>query len=409
LPENYDSVKKYLFIGWFLLLYMQASTQPLLSEHAQISLVTCAPSDKAAYTLYGHTAVRVQDRIRLDSATWRDIDCVFNYGIFNFSEPNFIYRFTKGETDYMLAYYAYDEFIVDYQLRGSEVYEQTLNLSYPEKAAIWQALLLNAQPENRVYRYNFFFDNCSTRPAVLLEQHINGTILFEETAASPASFRQMINACTRNHPWLTFGCDLALGMPADRETTFREAFFLPENLKEAFAHARILRPDGSTQPLVSEEQILVEEIPDDDETAHTVFTPLLCSILFFTAILIITLFEWKKKRYFRALDSILYLCAGIAGGVLFFLCFVSVHPCTWPNLAVAWLHPFHLVGVILFAVKKLNEAAYYYHFINFAALLCMCFGWIFIVPYMNMAFIPLVLSFIIRAGYCFIRKLEHIG
>jgi uncharacterized ion transporter superfamily protein YfcC len=74
-----------------------------------------------------------------------------------------------------------------------------------------------------------------------------------------------------------------------------------------------------------------------------------------------------------------------------------------------WLHPFHLAGVLLFAVKKLNKAAYCYHFINFVAILLMCIGWIFLPQHMNIAFIPLIISLMIRSGYCIVRKIEHIG
>jgi hypothetical protein len=402
-----NAVKKNVLIGLFLLLCLPAGAQPALSEHMQISLLTCSPNDKAAYTLYGHTAVRVRDRIRQDSVAWREIDVVFNYGIFDFSKPNFIYRFAKGETDYKLEYYSYEDFIMDYLMRGSEVYEQILDLDDNEKAVILQALVLNARPENRIYRYNFFYDNCSTRPAVLLEKNIAGQIVWEETF-SPGSYRRMINDCTRNHPWQTFGCDLVLGLPTDRTATFRESFFLPENLKAAFSAARVLRPDGSVRPLVSEEHILVEEIPDD-ETENTVFTPFGCSLMLLFAILLATLFEWRKRIYFRALDGLLFLFAAIAGCILFFLSFVSVHPGIWPNVTILWLHPFHFVGVALLAVKKLNKAVYYYHFINFVALLLMCCGWIYFHQHMNTAFIPLVFSFIIRSGYCIIRKKGIIG
>jgi hypothetical protein len=390
----------------FLWLCVQLGAQPVLSEQTQISLVTCSPGDGAVYTLYGHTAVRVRGQIVSDSVRRNDIDIVFNYGIFDFSKPNFIYRFARGETDYKLEYFRYDDFLTDYIMRGSEVYEQTLNLTRHEKEAFWQALLLNAEPQNRVYRYNFFYDNCSTRPVAVLERCLDGELQFHETPT--VSFREMINRCTRNHPWQTFGCDLVLGLPTDRTATFRESFFLPENVKKAFSGARVLRPDGERVPLVSAEQVLVEEIPDG-ETEKTWFTPLSCSLAVFSLTLSVTLYGWQKKRCYKALDCLLFFCAGAAGCVLFFLCFVSEHPGIWPNLSVGWLHPFHLAGVVLFAVKKLKRAAYYYHFINFAALLSTCCIWIFLPQHLNMAFIPLAASLLIRSGYGIVGNRRNIG
>jgi hypothetical protein len=373
---------------------MSLGAYPALSGAAQISLLTCSPSNKAAYTLYGHSALRVCD-------PGQSLDVVFNYGIFDFSKPNFIWRFARGETDYMLAYCAYSDFLADYVMRGSGICEQTLNLNRSEKESLWQALLRNAEPQRRVYRYSFFFDNCATRPVAMLERCMEGRIVFSETATS--SFRDMINHCTRHHPWLTFGCDLVLGMPTDRQATFRESFFLPENVRKAFGSAQRLRADGAAVPLVVEERMLLEDI-EDDEPARSPLTPLACSLLILAIVLALTLYEWRTKRRFRVLDSVLFSCAALAGCLLFFLCFASVHPGIWPNLTVLWLHPFHFAGAVLCAVKKRSRAAYCWHFINFAALLLMCVGWIILPQHVNVAFIPLVSGFMIRSGFSIIRK-----
>jgi lipopolysaccharide export LptBFGC system permease protein LptF len=218
----------------------------------------------------------------------------------------------------------------------------------------------------------------------------------------------MINRCTRNHPWLTFGCDLVLGTPTDRQATFRESFFLPENVKNAFARAQVLRPNGSRLPLVATERMLLDEIPDD-EPARSPFTPLTCSLLILATVLALTLYERRRKRRFRALDCLLFSSAAVAGCVLFFLCFFSTHPGIWPNLSVLWLHPFHFAGVVLCAVKKQHRATYCFHFINFAALLLVCVGWIILPQCPNMAFIPLILCLMIRSGYGIVAKKKTVG
>jgi hypothetical protein len=48
----------------------------------------------------------------------------------------------------------------------------------------------------------------------------------------------------------------------------------------------------------------------------------------------------------------LFFTAGIAGIVLFFLSFVSTHPCVCPNWNIIWLQPFDLAAVILFTEKS---------------------------------------------------------
>jgi len=391
-------MRKTILCWLFLVLYFAANGQAFLSEHAVISLLTTAPSDNEVYTLYGHTSIRVRDSV----APTNKIDYVFNYGMFDANIPNFIYRFAKGETDYYVDWNYFELFSIERQLQNSKVYEQELNLAPQEKQNLWQALLINVQPENRKYRYNFFFDNCATRPAIVIEQIVNGQLYYEDITANK-TFRDIINYCTRDHPWLTFGCDLALGNPTDRVVTLHESFFIPEYLRKAFSTAQIINPDGIKRPLVSAEYILIDNIYDED-IGKPFFTPLVCSLLLFIIILYVTRIEWRRKKYFRGIDCLLFFMAGIAGCILFFLCFLSEHPSIWPNISIGWLHPFHLIAVALFTVKKLNKAAYIYHFINFVALLLMLVVWIFIPQHLNIAFIPLIAVLMLRSGYCLIRN-----
>ncbi len=393
-------MKKYLLLLFLFLLLVPAKAQIKLSDEAQISILTAAPSDEAVFTLYGHTAVRVKDSLH-------KIDLVFNYGIFDFSKPNFIYRFTKGETDYKLAAYNFQHYIIEYQMRGSEVTEQVLNFTPDEINKIWNALYINVQPENCVYRYNFFFDNCATRPVAIVEEQVDGKIKYNDPP-EPQTFRDLINYCTRNNSWLTFGCDLALGSPTDRVATPHEMMFLPVYLKEEFDKATIVNPDGTERKLVKSTTRLAEELTDDDQGEKEWFTPMLCSMIIFLLVSLITYMEWKKKTYFRLVDCILFLLAGVAGTVLFYLCFISTHPCIWPNWSIVWLQPFDLVAVILFAVKKYGKAAYYYHFINFAALTLLLAGWYFIPQHLNIAFIPLVATLWLRSGFGVYRGRMHI-
>ena len=224
------------------------------------------------------------------------------------------------------------------------------------------------------------------------------------------TFRDLINYCTRNHPWLTFGCDLALGSPTDREATQHEMLFLPPYLKEAFAKATITGPDGTIRPLVSETHVIgAGEADEPEKDIWDLFTPLVCAWLLFGIVLGFTWIEWRKKKYFLWVDCVLFSVAGAGGVILFFLSFISVHPCTWPNWSLVWLQPLDLIAVILFCVKKLKKAAYYYHFINFAALTLMLLGWYFIPQHLNSAFIPLVASIWVRSGWGVYRKIWRIG
>ena len=370
-----------------------------LSSKAQISLMTCSPTDDAVYTLYGHTAIRICDPLY-------DMDIVFNYGIFHSFKPGFLYRFAKGETDYMVQSYSFEHYLIEYIERGSGIIEQILNLLPEEKDALWQALVWNERPENRVYRYNFFFDNCATRPAAMIEKYIQGTLKYAPPTKRQ-SFRDAINYCTRNNPWITFGCDLVMGMSTDRLMTFKETFFLPVYLQDAFDRAEIVR-DHETVPLVIKTNAFNEADPLPEPSPLSILiSPIACFSLLLIILSVITFIEWRRKKQCRWIDPLLFFAAGIGGCILYFLSFFSVHPGMYPNISSLWMHPFHLFGVILFSLKKYNSMAIRYHFINFAAILVMSVAWIFIPQHFNIAFIPLIGSLWLRSGWALLRKKIH--
>ena len=121
----------------------------------EISLVTCEPFSKI-YSLYGHTGIRVHDSAR-------GIDILANWGIFEMRKKYFMVSFTFGLTDYKMEIEPWDGFCGRYLSYGSGVQEQVLNLTNTEKAKLIAAIMENYKPENRYYRYNYFYDNCTTR------------------------------------------------------------------------------------------------------------------------------------------------------------------------------------------------------------------------------------------------------
>ncbi len=154
------------------------------------------------------------------------MNAVFNYGFFDSSQPNFIYHFVKGETDYILGVTSFEDFLSEYGYKGQEVIMQELNLSPEKKQQLYEALSSNALPENREYRYNFFYDNCATRPRDMVENQSEGKILYEPTLHEQ-TYRDLVHECVRDYPWLLFGIDLVIGNEADRTIDVREKMFIP--------------------------------------------------------------------------------------------------------------------------------------------------------------------------------------
>lgn len=301
-------------------------------DSVEVSLLTCAPHEEV-YSLYGHTALR-----------WNDLhtgqDLAFNWGVFNFHEPYFAARFVFGLTDYELGVAPYEPFAQYYRRWGSMVSEQVLNLTSKEKARLQKLLAENYLPENRVYRYNYFFDNCSTRPRDILERCIDGKVQYEPRQDFEPTFRQMIREKTRNHEWATEGNDLLLGVRADMKTTRQEQEFLPENLQYDFDHAQIRGNDGSWRPLVSQRRVAV--MPGVQTLERDFFvSPVGVGIALLLVSLLIFAVEWKRRHIYVVWDAVLMTVAGLAGCVLFVM-LLSQHPCTTANLQILLINPVHL-------------------------------------------------------------------
>ena len=305
-------------------------------DSIEVSLLTCSPHEEI-YSLYGHSALRWHDMRQNGLNAGNDI--VFNWGIFNFNKPYFVLRFVFGLTDYELGPIPYQPFCNYYQEWGSSVTEQVLNLTPEEKMRLQAALAENLKPENRIYRYNYFYDNCSTRPRDIIEKCLNGRLEYAQREDYTPSYREMVSLCTRNHPWATFGNDMLLGVKADFATDLREQEFLPENLMYDFDHAQIYAA-GEYRPLVKERRIPVlpgVQVIEQDFP----LSPMECALILLALTAVIMLIEWKSGKRQVWYDVILMTIQGLAGCVLFVMLF-SQHPTTSTNLQILLLNPLPL-------------------------------------------------------------------
>lgn len=326
----------------------QQELEPAYLDSIEVSLLTCSPHEEI-YSLYGHSALRWHDLHQEGPRAGEDL--AFNWGIFNFDKPYFVARFVFGLTDYELGVIPYKAFCAYYEQWGSSVTEQVLNLTNEEKQKIKEALANNLLPENRIYRYNFFYDNCSTRPRDIVEKCINGKVEYAQRTDYTPSYREMVGYCTRNHPWATFGNDILLGIKADWDTDLRQQEFLPGNLLYDFDRAQIYS-DGTYRQLVSERRMAVNpgvQIIEEDFP----LTPIQCALILLAITIGMSSFDWKRKKRSVWFDSILFLMQGLAGCVLFVMLF-SQHPTTSTNLQILLLNPLAL-GFIPAVIRKKNK------------------------------------------------------
>ncbi len=360
-------------------------------DSLRLSLVTCAPGVEV-YELFGHTALRAKYTGK------SKFDVVFNYGLFSFDTPNFVWRFVKGETDYCLGANRFEYFIYEYAMRDSRVDEQVLNLTAEEKLTLLHLLQENARPENRVYRYNFLFDNCATRPRDKVEQ-IVGDVHYQEPIGNSPTFREEIHRFASRCPWVIFGIDLALGAELDRPMTSRERMFAPEILHQAFAVATIqTATDSVARPLVAQSvELFVPETPAQPTETPFFLTPLFVWWLLWVVVAVWSVCDIRRKRCTRWVDTLLFTLYGVGGLVLFFLMFCSEHPATSVNYSAIWMHPFWLLVAVAIWFKSLKSIVRYYHFANFAILLLFLLLGHWIPQQFNIAFLPLVLILVVRS------------
>ena len=227
-------------------------------DSVEVSLLTCEPGTET-WSQYGHTAVRWHDKQR------GGMDVAINYGVFTPDAPYFVLRFILGLTDYQLGVVPFGLFCAQYEYEKRAVCEQVLDLDNADKEAIFSALQVNMRPENVVYRYNYFYDNCTTRARDLLVSHLHGQVSYP--AARPAgddSFRRMIHEWNAQTPWTQTGEDILLGVKADGATTKAQQQFLPDHLRSDFARATY-----RGKPLVRETRDVIRVVRDEATPAFS--------------------------------------------------------------------------------------------------------------------------------------------
>ncbi len=325
-------------------------------EELTVSIVTCDPGPDV-YELCGHAAIRIRSA---------EMDSVWNYGIFDFTSPNFIYRFCKGETDYMVYGYQFDRFMPAYVRRGSKVTEQVLDLTQEEARNLRALLQTESLPENRIYRYNYVRDNCATRPWKRITQATDREIALPDTLYYP-TFRSEMRHFHRNYPWYQFGIDLVLGSGLDYPLAKDEDTFAPPVLASKIAEGTI-----GGKPLVKETNVIFPGFVDATLPPTPWYeTPMAVGI----AMLILsigTMFAYVlKKSLWKWWISLYFLVAGIAGCVVTFLVFCSAHEATSPNLMLIWLNPLQFIIGIGVWVKSLRLPVKAIAFYNIVAVILL--------------------------------------
>lgn len=351
------------------------------------------------YELEGHSAIIVD----VSGQAPR----VYNFGVFDFDQPNFVYRFVKGETDYRAVRQPLEPFMAYYAHFGRRAVAHRIDFDRRQTARLLDLLEENVKPENAVYRYNYVKDNCATRPLRAIELAAGDSIRlapapFEAQSSIIPTFRNVMRHYHRNYPWYQFGIDLALGSGIDYPLERREISFAPAELDGMLGRATVGR-----RPLVAESFPMIDTPAESavDGPTPWYLTPLFVCWLAFALILWVGISDLRRKRITRWVDAVYFSALGLAGCVLTFLIFVSVHEATSPNWLFAWLNPLCLLVPALIWLKCAQRVLFCYQILNFVVLIALCCAWPFIPQSANAAFLPLILAdILLSCRYIIISK-----
>jgi hypothetical protein len=376
--------KSFLIIG-FLLLLIHTQSEAQVQGDTTVYLITCG-SGTETYSVYGHNALLV----RIESAK---IATVYNWGVFDFDAPNFTWNFAKGRLDYWLDTDQLKQFLKTYVYEKRYVWAQKINLERSETSKLISLINENLKPENIKYRYDFFFDDCSTRIRDLLEKAVGPKLLYPpEDKGEKITFRKLVAKHQDPFPWMKFGVDLIMGSPGDKKASFRDRMFLPAYLQSELSQAVVNR-DGKMIPLLRNPEVLLD-YPAPDVKPNFFKSP----VFLFTLLLIIVIIvsaKFKSKKINNVMDLFLYSVFSILAILMVFFNFFTDHQQMRWNLNIIWLNPFILLCLGSIILKKEGTIWFRTVFVISAAFVALQY---FLPQEFNIAFLPLTLILLVRSS-----------
>ena len=356
-------------------------------DSVHVSLVTFYPGSEP-HNIWGHSEIRV---------TQGPVDLYFNYGVFDFQAPAFMWRFMLGKTDYLCQ--PVPRAYATLGMENRRMVEQELNLPQDRAIIMRDFLWNNAQPENRTYRYKFLSDNCSTRPRDIIEMAAGEGLQYPAMEDTTVTYRDILAHYCRNYAWEKFGIDLVLGWDIDTVLDQRATMFIPMILMDAVAGATITS-DGETIPLVKATTVPIDKSTEGNVRPPTPWyiSPLTVALLVLALTLLISCRDWRRRDVSRWFDTLLFTIGGLAGCILFFLVFFSTHEATSPNINIVWLHPLLLLLAVLPWFKKTRTASRWLHALNAVIVALLMLAWPWQPQVGNIAFFPLMTALVMRSA-----------
>ncbi|TXD52856.1 MULTISPECIES: DUF4105 domain-containing protein [unclassified Polaribacter] len=385
--------KKYVFLLFFLLLIKPIQAQMQLSVYSEISIVTVGPGTEL-YEAFGHAAIRVKDPVL-------KLDLIYNYGMFDFNQPNFYTNFAKGNMIYSLARYDFKYFLASYKRDKRWVKQQVLNLNKQQKQNYFIFLENNALPENRNYQYDPYFDNCATKLRDITRFILaEDTIIFnDKNISKELTLRDLTNKEIHWNTWGSFGLNLIAGTKLDKKATTEQYMYLPDYVYAIFKDSHINTED-TFKTLVKREDVLLDF--NEIEQQISFLNPLLIFSILCLLTLYTTYKDFKNNRRSRYLDFTLLFITGLIGVLLLFLWFFSTHSTAPNNFNILWAFAPNLIIAFLIVKKQPQKWVINYTRLLLLFILFIPFFWLLKVQSFPISVIPVLI--LLGTRYLFLSK-----
>lgn len=360
-------LQKTLFCLLLLSFTLGFSQSIPLSKYAKISVITCGLGNET-YSYFGHTAIRVADPIN-------NLDVVYNYGAFDFSTPNFVAKFAKGDLQYFVVVHSFADFINDYTSEKRSVFEQELLLSQDLKQKLFDKLNAVLLSEERYYTYKFIDKNCTSMVVDVINSALNGNVIVK-TADTDKTYRSILFPYFKGHFYDQLGTSIIFGTKVDQMgTRIFLPFELKKSLEETTFQGHLLA--GESKTLLSFEK----ETP-------TSFWNNIYTYLFILGFVVLAHNKIVDKIYLLILSLMGFFFVGVG--------FYSFHQELAMNYNVLLFSPLLLILIILSLIKNKKWT---YRF----AVLHLLFLIVYSLFMINKAHFFIVLPMIITSGFVLVR------
>ena len=381
-----------LFIFIFFVSIQQNFSQKLvLSDQSEISIITAGPGD-VLYEAFGHSAIRVKDPTL-------NLDIIFNYGLFDFNQPNFYVNFVKGRLLYRLGKQSFKRFITSYDYQQRWVKDQVLNLSLVDRKKIFEYLNKNSLPENAEYLYDPYFNNCATKLRDIAKEILGNKIQFPSSFSNENfTLRQLMNQELPWNTWGSFGINLALGNTLDKELITDNYMYLPDYVHKGFQKATITE-NKITTPLVLEERQLLRYT--EKQIKIQWYNPFFVFSLLLLITIVVTFRDQKRNIRSKWLDFTLFFGTGVLGIIICFLWFFTDHYTAPNNFNLLWAFVLNFFVAFILLKSRIpswtSKYLLFYLFLLFGAIITSFIG---LQQFSNTVF-PIMAMLFLRTFYIY--------